>query len=313
MKHKSYFILCFLFLQFSLLRAAVFINELMPRNVSCLINEDFNFEGWVELYNSGPQSVDITSYYFSDDVNNLLKWRIKTGDLLKPGQFVVIYFDELDKKNHANFKLKPEGGALYLSDSRENRIDRISYMTPQRNISYGRKPDGGTSMGHFLNATPGRSNNGEVSTFEKADAPVFDLSAGFYQTSRQVTIQSSSVGARIYYTTDGSEPKINSSILYTAPVLIAKNTPLRAIAVVNGALPSEITTASYFINSGSITLPVVSLVTDSILFYSDEIGMLVAGINGSEVPDYCWGPDPTANYWNDWYRPCNFEFFDEYF
>ncbi len=309
MKRTFSIILYFLFLQFSLSKATVFINELMPRNLSYLINEDFNFEGWVELFNSGTQSVDISGCYFSDDSNNLLKWKIKTSGLLQPGQFVVIYFDELDKANHASFKLKPEGGILILSDSGGNLIDRLAYAASHRNISYGRKTDGGTSLEFLLNATPGKSNNGTASTFDKIEAPSFDLPAGFYPSAQQVTIKAPA-GARIYYTTDGSEPQADKAILYTAPVPVANNTPLRAIAVIAGSLPSDITTASYFINSGSEALPVVSLVTGPDMFYGDEIGMLVAGKNGSEVPDYCMGPDAVANYWNDWDRPCNFEFFD---
>ncbi|MDR1730277.1 MAG: CotH kinase family protein [Prevotellaceae bacterium] len=312
MKQAYIFILSFLFLQFPSVKAQVIINELMPRNISYLINEDFNFEGWVELYNSGTQSADISNYYFSDDSNNLLKWRIKTDRLLDPEQFVVIYFDELDRENHASFKLQPEGGSLFLSDRNKNLVSEIRYPISSRNISYGRKTDGGAnvSLGYFLNATPGKSNNGAVTATGRADAPVFSLPAGFYSSDQQVTIQTPTAGARIYYTTDGSEPVIDDAFLYTAPVSITRNTPLRAIAVVNGALPSELATASYFINSGSNALPVVSLVTDSVMFFSDETGMLVAGKNGSEVPYYCSGPDLKANYWNDWDRPCNFEFFD---
>ncbi len=311
MRQKSFFLFCFFFLQFSFLKAAVFINELMPKNLSSVINEDFNFEGWAELYNSGTQSVDISNYYFSDDLGNLLKWQIKTDGLLEPGQFVVIYFDELDKENHASFKLKTENGVLYLSDKQENRIDRLSYIISKRNISYGRMTDGGSKLVFFFNATPGKSNNGEASTLEQASIPVFSLPAGFYTTTQQVTIQSATAGAKIYYTTDGSEPQPDVSKLYTAPIPVSKTMPLRAIAVVEGALPSEIETASYFINPGNIKLPVISLVTDSVMLYSKEIGMLVAGINGSAVPGYCSGPDSKANYWNDWDRPCNFELFDE--
>ncbi len=320
MKRTRYLILFTLILSFSFVKAQVVINELMPRNVSYLINEDFNFESWVELYNSGTQSIDISNYYFSDDSKELLKWKIKTNKLLEPGQFVLIYFDEKnkdsegnDRANHASFKLQPEGGTLILSDGNKV-INEVRYPISSRNISYGRKTDGGTDtgMGYFLNATPGKSNNDATQSIGRADAPVFSLPAGFYSSVQQVTIQTSTTGAKIYYTTDGSEPRIEDALLYTSPVSIEKNTPLRAIAVINGALPSELTTATYFINSGSNALPVVSLVTDSIMFYSEEIGMLVLGKNGSLVPDYCSaGKNVKANYWNDWDRPCNFEFFDQ--
>jgi len=316
MKQARYLILFFLFLSFSFVKAQVVINELMSRNLSHHYNEDFNFEGWVELYNSGTESVDVSAYYFSDDSNDLLKWKIKTDGLLEPKQFVVIYFNELDEDNFVSFKLKPEGGMLYLSDGKKNLINEFYYRIAARNISYGRKTDGGSDQGvYFLNATPGKSNNGAaMATEERPDAPVFSPSAGFYSSVQQVTIQlpQASAGVKIYYTTDGSEPRIDDAFLYTTPVSVTQNTPLRAIAVRNGALPSEMATASYFINSGSNALPVVSLVTDPKMFYDDTIGMLVAGKNGKNVPTYCNPPDRRANYFQDWYRPCNFEFFDEF-
>lgn len=317
MKRKIYFLFLILFLPISLLKAAIFINELMPRNLSFLVNEDYNFVGWAELYNSGSQSVDISAYYFSDDEADLLKWKIKTDNrMLAAGAFAIIYFDELNKENHASFKLKPEGGVLTLVDRNGNVLDRLSYPASQRNISYGRKTDGITgvsNIGFLLEPTPGRSNNTTTITRDKTSIPTFDLPAGYYTTTQQVAISSRSSGAKIYYTLDGSEPQAGVSSLYSSPITISKNTPLRAIAVVDGTLPSEIATASYFINSWSNALPVVSLVTDSEFLFGDELGMLVVGTNGLEVPHYCVNDVHGffANYWRDWDRPCNFEFFDK--
>ncbi|HQJ89207.1 MAG TPA: hypothetical protein PLB70_01170, partial [Paludibacteraceae bacterium] len=70
---------------------------MMVKNVSSHLNEDFNYEGWVELYNSGAESVDLSSCFFSDNANDLEKWQNGLGTLtLAPGAFTVFYFDELD-------------------------------------------------------------------------------------------------------------------------------------------------------------------------------------------------------------------------
>ena len=53
-------------------------------------------------------------------------------------------------------------------------------------------------------------------------------------------------GAKIYYTTDGTEPT-ESSQEYTEPVLVEKNTVVKAIAIREGETASEEITASYVI------------------------------------------------------------------
>lgn len=61
------------------LYSSIHINEIMVKNVSNHVNENFNFEGWVELYNSGAESVDLSNYFFSDDPSNIYQWQYE-GD-----------------------------------------------------------------------------------------------------------------------------------------------------------------------------------------------------------------------------------------
>ncbi|MDP4290230.1 MAG: chitobiase/beta-hexosaminidase C-terminal domain-containing protein [Bacteroidota bacterium] len=79
-----------------------------------------------------------------------------------------------------------------------------------------------------------------------AAAPTFTPAAGIYSSAQNVTISSATLGATIYYTTDGSMPT-TASMLYTGPVNIAINTSLRAIAVMNGMTNSQVTTGNYVI------------------------------------------------------------------
>ncbi len=77
-------------------------------------------------------------------------------------------------------------------------------------------------------------------------APVFTPTPGTYNTTQSVTIASSTAGASIYYTTDGTIPSINSP-LYSTPVSINGNTSLKAFAVKNGMSNSGTTTGDYII------------------------------------------------------------------
>lgn len=82
--------------------------------------------------------------------------------------------------------------------------------------------------------------------------PTFTPSGGTYFVAQDVTISTATVGADIYYTLDGTDPD-NTSTAYAAPINIAANTTLKAIAIDPAAIlaDSPISTATY-----TITVPV---------------------------------------------------------
>ncbi len=291
--------------------AATHINEIMVRNSSAIINEDFNFEGWVEIYNSGDESVDLSNCYFSNTDDDHFMWKNQDSTVIGPKEFAIFYFDEIDDANHANFKLDCDGGVIILSDAKGNEIDRLNYPKTYRNISYGRTTDGGEKLGHFLNFSMGKSNNSAVADVQ-TKAPSFSKAGGFYNGEQSVAITSPNPAATIYYTTDGSEPKAETGTKYSGPISLTETTILRAIAVADGEISSDIVTSSYFVNNEIPTsFKVVSLATDEDFLFGDELGALAVGTNGAPVPSYCSAREKRANYMNDWDRPCNIEIFDE--
>ncbi|WP_174844512.1 chitobiase/beta-hexosaminidase C-terminal domain-containing protein, partial [Paenibacillus barengoltzii] len=68
--------------------------------------------------------------------------------------------------------------------------------------------------------------------------PVADPSGGTVPSGTRVTLSSSTEGATIYYTTDGSTPT-SSSMEYTTPIEVTSEMTLKAIAVKAGMLDSE--------------------------------------------------------------------------
>ncbi len=75
-------------------------------------------------------------------------------------------------------------------------------------------------------------------------APVFNPPAGNYYQPVNVSMTTSTTGATIYYTTDGSNPTTSSSV-YSTPVTISATTTLKAIAHLTGQPSSPVTTALY--------------------------------------------------------------------
>ena len=88
-------------------------------------------------------------------------------------------------------------------------------------------------------------------------SPTFSPVAGTYSSTQQVTITSTTSGATIYYTTDGSTPTTASN-KYTAPVTISATTTLKAIATAPNLVNSALTTGVYTIQTAAAASPTFS-------------------------------------------------------
>jgi len=100
----------------------------------------------------------------------------------------------------------------------------------------------------------GYDNSGVASaayTIEEAPAatPTFSPGTGTYTSSQQVTINDTTSGAVIYYTTDGvTTPTATPSELYTGPITVSASEVVQAIAVANGHSNSAVAVAAYAVN-----------------------------------------------------------------
>jgi hypothetical protein len=89
--------------------------------------------------------------------------------------------------------------------------------------------------------TVGSTGGGAVAT------PAFNPAPGTYTTAQNVTITTSTAGATIKYTTDGSTPTA-ASATYTGAVAIASTKTLKAIAQKAGMTDSAVASGLYTIN-----------------------------------------------------------------
>lgn len=106
---------------------------------------------------------------------------------------------------------------------------------------------------YFGTPTPGTANSGEAFIGITGDT-TFSVDRGFYTDPISVDITSSTPGASIAYTTDGSMPSATNGTVVSAPdnstgptaqVPITTTTYLRAISFSEGFLPSNVDTQSY--------------------------------------------------------------------
>jgi 6-phosphogluconolactonase len=78
-------------------------------------------------------------------------------------------------------------------------------------------------------------------------APVFAPPAGTYDSAQDVAITTSTSGATIRYTIDGTTPTDSYGTVYSAPVQVADTLTLRAVAYRAGWTTSSVTSALYTI------------------------------------------------------------------
>ena len=117
--------------------------------------------------------------------------------------------------------------------------------------------------------------------------PKFSQPHGLYDVnSLTVAITGNDANAVIRYTTDGSEPTLQSA-KYAAPLTIRKTTLLRAVEVKGDSL-SSVATASYIFVSSVLSQP------NNPTGYPDSWGQYTQ-INGTAKADYEMDPEMTAD------------------
>ena len=90
---------------------------------------------------------------------------------------------------------------------------------------------------------------------DRVEDPAFSPMAGTYTNSVNVKLSCSTTGASIYYTLDGTEPSVNSTLYTTDGINLTETTTIKAVAYLDG-MYSTTTTATYVIETGGDEPPV---------------------------------------------------------
>jgi hypothetical protein len=106
---------------------------------------------------------------------------------------------------------------------------------------------------HFTFTQGGGGGGGGGGTTTVA-TPTFSPGGGAFSAAQTVTISTTTAGASIRFTLNGSTPT-TSSTLYTGPISIASTTTINAIATATGMTNSAVASASYTIGTAA-TCPV---------------------------------------------------------
>jgi hypothetical protein len=133
------------------------LNEIMAYNESAVVHAG-NYPDWIELYNAGPQTANLSGWSLTDDgaANMFL---FPKGTTLAAGQYLVVWCEARANAPgfHTGFGLKREGEHLFLSDAENRRVDAISFGQQLPDLSLGKDRQGNGSW-QLTMPTPGTPN-----------------------------------------------------------------------------------------------------------------------------------------------------------
>lgn len=320
------------------------INEIMASNATTVVDEDGDYEDWIELYNKGEEVVNLEGCGLSDDYGNPFRWVFPSKNI-SPGEFLVIWASGKERDDplnplHTNFRISKDGEEVLLTAPGGERLDEIPPTPVPTDKSYGRYPDGADQFFFFSEPTPGSSNISDHYAGILDDVR-FSSEPGFYSDTVHLELSHQNPESIIYYTTDGALPD-TASLRYTSPIIlgyrseeenqhsmiptnhmtgawgwsepaekVAKASVIRAVAIKPGYLNSRVKTGSYFIfpeGEQRYPLDVVSVIANHEHLFSDSSGIYVPGDH------YVTGNHGTGNYYQrgpEWEHPASVELFYE--
>jgi len=98
--------------------ARLYITEFMANNRATIEDEDGDAPDWIEIFNSGTESVNLEGYFLTDAADTLTMWSFPAVEIAENG-FLLVFASEKDRRNpgselHTNFRLSSDGDYLAL-------------------------------------------------------------------------------------------------------------------------------------------------------------------------------------------------------
>lgn len=219
------------------------------------------FYDWIEIENLTSGDVDIEDFHLTDNMDRPTKWQFPPDTIVPANGYLIVFASGKDISDltrdeqgilHTNFKLSNEAdGYLGLYSPLGDRLMEISAYPPQRaNVSYG-------FVGEELlyQTEPSPAAESLTGIAEIVSTPTVSVAAGYFQSEFEVEVSSTEPGALVRFTTDGSEPTLESGNEYQGALSITRTTTLRTRAFLDGKLPSDTTTSSYLFLDNVLTQP----------------------------------------------------------
>ena len=242
--------------------AQVVINEFMAANDTTVVPNALpgTFHDWIEIKNNGGSEIDLGGWHLTDDANNLTAWTFPEDTLVGANDYLIVFASNDSQPDangnlHTNFKLSQYGEYLALVQpdltiASEFESGGSDYPEQSDDVSYGLHPVSGLSV-YFDSPTPDNAN--DVNGVAAVAPLTFSPERGLYQSAQSVEISTTTPGATIYYTTDGTPPLTAggspgaSATAYSSAINISQTTVIRAAASKTNHAIQNSTTHTYIL------------------------------------------------------------------
>lgn len=177
---------------------------------------------------------------------------VEGGYAIKDNYGKYVYMKGTYNSFNVSESTPTEGGVWSITF---NEAGEATIMNVEKS-KYIQYSTGYTSFGSYAEAQEGGILPKIYLKEEKADeivvsVPTFSIEKGIYAEAISVELKTETAGAEIYYTTDGSDPTIEST-KYTGAINVEKTTTIKAIAAYtanNAVTYSNVVSAEYIISS----------------------------------------------------------------
>jgi hypothetical protein len=140
----------------------LYINEFLTRNCGVAVDESGEADDWIEIYNPGPDTLDLGGLYLTDSFPDPLKHRIPPGSpgtKVPPFGHMVLWADgQADQgARHLSFKLAGRNEQIGIYQLGAGYIDSVEYWLDYSGLVLGRMEDGAAGF-QPVTPTPGAAN-----------------------------------------------------------------------------------------------------------------------------------------------------------
>lgn len=137
--------------------SSIKINEVLPKNNGNFKNNYNEYSGYIEIINTGEDTVNLKNYCVSDSIYSPYKYCL--GNIkLKSGNVLLINMGDYYSNNddiYSGFNLKSKNGEAILTNNDGKIIDKINYTNIANGIALVREND---SFYETTNISPGFEN-----------------------------------------------------------------------------------------------------------------------------------------------------------
>ncbi len=162
----------------------VFINEWMSSNRRTIQDPaDSLFEDWIELFNTSAAPINLGGYFLSNDPMKRTQWSFRTGTIVPPRGFLLLWADAQTNQTsaaelHLPFKLSNDGEFIGLFNPAGVEIDSVDYLPQSQDMATGRFPDGEGAYRRLSRPTPRAANAPPVQNFAPEISSIVDVLTG---------------------------------------------------------------------------------------------------------------------------------------